>query len=166
MINLLKKEKQEKYIVSSNLLVQFIPCKFEFIQLDNNIFDLIENNIFKQCWYCEKTAKYFYICLICGKKICNTNKCNLAEKHVNECTHGIGLLLNIYNMKLTIIKKKNVEDDDDEEEEEDGKNKELYPLYVDESGIGPFTYEIGSEYNLSKEKIKISLKDYVSNDIH
>ena len=165
MINLLKKEKQEKYIVSSNLLVQFIPCKFEFIQLDNNIFDLIENNIFKQCWYCEKTAKYFYICLICGKKICNTNKCNLAEKHVNECTHGIGLLLNIYNMKLTIIKKKNVEDDDDEEEE-DGKNKELYPLYVDESGIGPFTYEIGSEYNLSKEKIKISLKDYVSNDIH
>ena len=67
-------------------------------------------------------------------------------------------------MKLAIINKKNEEEDDNNED--DGENKELYPLYVDESGIGPFTYEIGSEYNLSKEKIKKSLRDYVSNDIH
>ena len=68
-------------------------------------------------------------------------------------------------MKLT-IKKKGNDDDDEEEEEEDNDTKELYPLYVDESGVGPTSYEIGNEYNLSKEKIKLALRDYISNDLN
>ena len=162
MINNLKNQKQEKNRISYRLLVQFIPYKFKFILLDNNIFDWIENNLFKKCCFCGNTAKYFYICLICGKKICKTKKCNYAETHIEECTEGIGVLINIYNMKLTIKKNDNDDDDDDE----DNDTKELYPLYVDESGVGPTSYEIGNEYNLSKEKIKLALRDYISNDIH
>ena len=164
MIKNLQNQKQEKSLISSNLLIQFIPHKFEFIQLNNNIFDLIENYLYKKCYFCGNYAKYFYICLICGKKICKTKKCNLADRHIDECTQGIGILINIYNMKLTIMK--NNDEDDDESDDEEEQVKELYSLYVDESGVGPNSYEVGNEYNLSKEKIKMALRDYVSNDIH
>ena len=60
-------------------------------------------------------------------------------------------------MKLTIMK--NNDEDDDESDDEEEQVKELYSLYVDESGVGPNSYEVGNEYNLSKEKIKMALRD-------
>ena len=46
------------------------------------------------------------------------------------------------------------------------EKKELFALYVDKSGVGPNAYIIGEEYNLSKEKIKIAVRGFISNDLH
>ena len=46
------------------------------------------------------------------------------------------------------------------------EKKELFALYVDKSGLGPDTYMIGKEYNLSKEKMKIAVRGFISNDLH
>ena len=42
----------------------------------------------------------------------------------------------------------------------------LYPLYVDQTGAGPKNREITKEFNLSKEKLKLTLLNYVCNDFH
>ena len=39
--------------------------------------------------------------------------------------------------------------------------KYLYPLYVNEAGVGPSEREIGNEYNLNKEKLKLTLKNFI-----
>ena len=46
------------------------------------------------------------------------------------------------------------------------KRNNLYPLYVNESGVGPNEYEIGNEFNLSQEKYNNALKTYISDDFH
>ena len=37
-----KKYQNEEFVVKKEILVQFSPLKFEFIHLDKNIFDFIE----------------------------------------------------------------------------------------------------------------------------
>ena len=153
MINNIKNIKQEKFLMRIDILSFFIPKIFQIIELDDNIFDLIEKYLFKKCCFCSNTSKNFYICLICGDKFCNSEKCNLYSKHKGKCTGGIAILINMFNMKLVFL---------DLYEEK----KELFALYVDKSGVGPNAYIIGEEYNLSKEKIKIAVRGFISNDLH
>jgi len=44
-------------------------------------------------------------------------------------------------------------------------NVYLYPLYVNESGVGPNILSKGRDYKLSKEKYETALKEYISLDI-
>ena len=44
------------------------------------------------------------------------------------------------------------------------KKKTLFPLYVNENGVGPSGTEIGNEFKLSQEKLKIALKHFACND--
>ena len=46
------------------------------------------------------------------------------------------------------------------------RHKELFALYVNESGSGPEGTEIGNEFNLSREKLNISIKNYVCNEFN
>ena len=151
MINNVLKGIQSKYLVKAELIVQFIPYEFKFISLDNNIFDWIEKCLFKKCIMCKNNTKYYYICLICGEKICNTKICDRMVKHASECGGGSGAYIDIGNAKLTYIKPKK-------------ERKDFYSLYVNDSGVGPNDNHIGNEFYLSKEKYKLALKDYVSND--
>ena len=41
--------KEEESIYEKDLIIQFSPIKFDFIHLDNNIFDWIERNLGKPC---------------------------------------------------------------------------------------------------------------------
>ena len=43
-------------------------------------------------------------------------------------------------------------------------SKILYPLYVNESGIGPDNTNKGREFKLSKENYESALKEYISLD--
>ena len=42
--------------------------------------------------------------------------------------------------------------------------KQLFPIYVNKDGTGPKGSGIGSEFNLSHEKLNLSLKNYACND--
>ena len=135
------------------LIVQFSPIKFNLIYLDNNIFDWIERNLEKKCIFCSKTSKYDYICLICGNKICHTKSCNKHFEHIKECSGYISIFIDMDNMKIVI-------------ESSAGISNFTLPLYVNKNGVGPNGYEMSNEFNLSLEKIKLTIKNYACNDFN
>ena len=129
--------------------------------MDNNIFDFILKNLEKNCIICNKIEKNSFICLICGEKICDkfsSRKRDLDTishiKHIYECCVDSCIYMELNSSKLYYIDLR-----------EDIKLK-LYPLYVDQTGAGPENREITKEFNLSKEKLKLTLLNYVCNDFH
>ena len=153
LINNIQEKKLYSYLVNNEILAQFIPYEFKLIELENNMFDLIEKHIFRECSICHKTAMQFYICLICGDKICKKESCKYAiQRHSKKCSGRNGIFIYIYDMCLTYYN--------------NTEKMELYPLYVDQSGIGPNTYEIENVYYLSKERFKATLRDYITYDLH
>ena len=154
MINNAKKQYQKNSLIKAELISQFVPFKFKLIDLDNNIFDMVEKYLFKKCCVCNDYSKYYYICLICGEKVCNTKICDKIVRHVDSCGGGSGIFIYISTTSLCLIKSKSA------------KRNNLFPLYVNESGVGPNEYEIGNEFKLSQEKYNNALKTYISNDFH
>jgi len=154
IINNAKEKNQKKSLIKAELISQFVPYKFKLIDLDNNIFDMVEKYLFKKCCICNNYTKYYYICLICGEKVCNTKICDKVLKHVDICGGGSGIFIYISTTSLCLVKLIST------------KRNNLYPLYVNESGVGPNEYEIGNEFNLSQEKYNNALKTYISNDFH
>lgn len=154
MINNTKKQNHKKSLIKAELICQFVPFKFKLIDLDNNIFDMVEKYLFKKCCMCNNYSKYYYICLICGEKICNTKICDQILKHIENCGGESGIFIYISTTSLFLVKFKSA------------KRNNLYPLYVNESGVGPNEYEIGNEFNLSQDKYNSAIKTYISNDFH
>ena len=139
--------------ITKELIIHFTPIKFNFIHLDNNIFDWVEKNLEKKCIMCSKTSKYDYICLICGNKICHTKSCDKYYEHIRNCCGVLGIFIDMDNMKVRLLT----------------SSRKIYngfPLYVNENGVGPNGYEMGNEFNLSLEKLKLAIKNYACNDIH
>ena len=148
----IKKCKLSGYL-TKELIINFSPIKFDFIHLDDDLFDWIENTLEKKCTICSKISKYGYICLICGNKICNTSTCNNYDDHIKKCCGDTSILIDMDNMKASIFTSYRNE-------------KSCFPLYLNENGIGPKGYEIGNEYKLSKEKLKLAIKIYSCNDFN
>ena len=144
-----EKEKE----IEKDLIIPFTPIKFDFIDLDNNIFDWIEKNLYKECDICHRINKNSYICLTCGDKVCNLNDSRIdILQHSNMCGKNDCPLIYMKNMEMLLCKYKRY-------------IKRIYPLYVNESGIGPNEREIGKEFNLSHEKLELALKNYVCYDL-
>ena len=144
-------KKDSSELVEADFIIQFIPYEFKLISLDNQIFDFFEKYIFEKCDICKKETKYYYVCLICGKKVCATTICDLAQIHIKNCSGNLGLFVYITDMKLRLINLTQ-------------NSKILYPLYVNESGIGPDNTNKGREFKLSKENYESALKEYISLD--
>ena len=150
LISNIKKSDNSRNL-TNELIINFSQIKFELINLDNNLFDWIEKTLEKKCCICEKTTKYDYICLTCGNKTCHTKSCNKFDHHIKNCSGNNSIFIDMDDMRailLTINK----------------DSKILFPLYVNKNGVGPNGYEIGNEFKLSQEKIKLVLKNYVCND--
>ena len=149
--------KNIKYDITQELLIQFSPVKFNFIHLDDNIFDLIEKNIGKKCIICGKMPKQSFLCLICGSKICYTGQIAIrieeAIAHSRKCCGNYCLYIDLENMRIYYM---------------DAYEKvlKLYPIYVNNMGIGPKGEYISNEFNLSHEKLKLLKKIYISKDFH
>jgi len=144
----IKKYYREKEISSKELIIQFSPIKFGFTYLDKNIFNWVERNIVKKCDVCNVVSKYSYVCLICGKRVCKNS--HIVE-HVKKCGGSNCIFIDMDNMRLYFCAKNYT-------------SKKLFPLYVNDSGNGPDGYEIGNEFNLSKEKLNLALRNYACND--
>ena len=153
MINQLKeKQTESSQLIKPDFIIQFIPYEFKLIILDNQIFDFFEKYIFEKCAICNRDEKFYFTCLICGQKVCATDSCNMSNIHVKNCCGKSGMFLYITNMKLIFINSLN-------------KKKFLFPLYVNESGVGPDERNKGREFKLSKENYETALKEYISLDI-
>ena len=152
LINNLKLKKYEKYLVKKDLIIQFTPIRFNFIKLDKNIFDLIENNYDKKCIICNKNSRSHFICLICGKKMCHSLNCSEYREHLKDCTGDYCIYINMNDMQLILCSEE--------------INKTLYPLYVNEAGVGPSEYEIANEFYLSEENLQMTLKNFICNDFN
>ena len=151
LISNIRKNKKNKNL-TKELIINFTPIKLEFIHLDNNIFDWIEKNLEKKCILCSKTTKFYYICLICGNKICHTESCDRYYDHIKKCTGETSIFIDMENMKISIFKYQ--------------KKANLFPIYVNENGVGPNEIEIGNEFRLSHEKLKLALKNFCCNDFY
>ena len=150
--NIKENMKEEESIYEKDLIIQFSPIKFDFIHLDNNIFDWIERNLGKPCDICKSVTKLSYICLICGDKVCHSSErpdevCN----HIRMCTEKYCIFVDMNNMNLVLWDKV-------------GNSKHLYPIYVNSDGTGPKGLGIGNEFNLSLEKLILSIKNFVCDD--
>ena len=132
-------------------IIQFSPIKFDFIHLDKNIFDWIENNLGKKCDICNKLSRYSLICLLCGNKICHFRDSPFHFlSHTRTCGGKKCIFVNMDNMTILL--------------RTDTDSKKLFPIYVNKSGNGPQGYEIGNEYYLSREKLRLAIKNYACDD--
>ena len=141
------------YEITKELMIQFAPIKFNFIRLDSNIFDFIENNIGKKCSLCKNIRRDSFLCLICGEKVCNHKKSDEYMIHVRKCTGDFCIFIQLSKTKLFLANKY-------------GDLVKLFHLYVNKAGTGPKGNQISNEFNLSEEKIKNIIKNYISNDFH
>ena len=144
-------EDNKKDLLTKELIINFNPIKFDFIKFDNKIFDWIENHLEKKCLMCSKCSKYNYICLICGNKICHTNSCNLFIKHAESCNGNNSIFIDMDDMRICISVKLRY-------------MQYIFPLYLNENGIGPSGYEMENEFILSNENLKLAFKNFVSYD--
>ena len=92
------------------------------------------------------------ICLICGNKICRpiTYKNYEALDHAEVCTADYCFFIGINDLNLYYGNKERL--------------IRLFSMYIDKNGSGLKKYEISNEFNLSDEKFKMVLKNYVSKD--
>ena len=151
IINQIKENKTESQLVKYDFILQFIPYEFKLISLNNDIFDFFEKYIFEKCSICKKEVKEYFICLICGQKVCTDIHCNKSFIHVKNCSGDLGPFIYIYDMKLYLINSKNIK-------------KSLFPLYINESGVGPDHLNKARNFKFSKEKYEAGLKEYISLD--
>lgn len=138
--------------VRSEILVQFIPMKFSLIYINKTIFDFLENYINNKCIYCNNQERNSFICLICGKKICCSKKCNLQKKHINECGGNKGIFLNMSNYEINVYNNSNE------------KDNKYYTLFFDDYDLGPSEEKLSNHYILKKDSLEESFNDFISID--
>ena len=148
-INNIIKIKEEKYLLNAEFFYQFILYKFNFIELEYNIFDFIEKYIFKKCDKCNKQYKQNYLCLICGNKICQ--ECIFI--HTVKCEYYDIIYIDLQTMKLIYIY--NFQ-----------QIKLLSSLYTNKYNEEPNSDCISNDFYLNKEKYELVLKNFICNDFH
>ena len=162
LINNICELKEEKYLMKPELFSQFLLYKFELIQLDKNIFDWIEKNLFKKCEKCNGYSRHSVICLICGQKLCNVQHiCDSIGEHSIKCIGITNIFIDNQDMRLSCLKPLYFRAPD-HFHRIIGYKKFDY-LYTNKYGVGPGR-EISIEYNLNKEKYKLTLQNYICLD--
>ena len=148
------KFSNEQSITNLELIIQFVPKKFGFTYLDNNIFDWVERNVGKKCDICKCPSKYSFICLICGAKVCHSkNRLNDITLHTKKCGGKYCLFIDMDNMKVYAWT-------------DNQMSQKLSSIYVNKAGIGPGGYQIDNSFNLSHEKLSSFMKNYACIDFH
>ena len=151
LINNIQNITTKEYLIKSELIPQFSPKKFLFVKLKENLFDFVEKYLEKKCIICSKISRFFYICLICGKKICHTSKCNNYYYHTLNCGGKYCIFINFKNEKALIA----------------GQiTKEYSSLYINKQGVGPSSKKISNEFKLDKEKVEQYFRNFISYDFH
>ena len=147
-----KFNSDENNEMTQELIIQFTPIKFNFIKLDTNVFDFLLKYIEKKCVVCEQLKKDSLVCLICGGRVCHPIKYQNyhALDHADVCTADYGFFVDLNEFYLYCIN--------------NDRLRRLCSLYVDKNGSGIKKSEITNEFNLSDEKYKLALKNYIAKE--
>ena len=154
IFNNVKNNEKEELIIEKDLIIQFCPIKFQFSYLDNNIFDFIETNTGKECDICHKIPRNAFLCLICGDKICKNNLGDIS-KHTIMCGNKNCIFLDMDKTEIFIFKL----------DFPDNIKLNLFPIYLNDAGVGPKDYIIERNFNLSHEKLNQAIKIFINNDL-
>ena len=149
LIKNITKQKEEKTLLNPEFFYQFILYKFDFIELEKNLFDFIEKTLFEKCHVCKQMKKKTCLCLICGKKVCTEEIVN----HNIKCTFSDNIYYDLQSMIL--FGHYNF-----------GYFKLFDPIYTKEFNESPNSNYITNEYDLNKEKVQLALKNYISRNFH
>ena len=139
------------HLIKKEFLIQFSLIKFSFINLEENFLDFVENYLEKKCILCNKASRYFYICLICGNKICHTTKCNKYFLHKKNCGGKNCIFINADNGEINIV---------------DEDTNTYSSIYMNKQGVIPNNKRIDNGYILNKEKEEQYFKKYICYDFH
>ena len=132
-------------------MVQFSPVIFQFIKLDENYFDFVEKYLEKKCIICSKVSRFFYVCLICGNKVCHTTECNDCFAHKRNCGGKYCIFIDFEDGQFFVA----------------SNQKKFYTsLYNNKQGIGPNSKRINNEYILNKEKEEQYFRNFICYDFH
>ena len=149
LIKNISKMKEEKYLLNAEFFYQFILYKFDFIELERNVFDFIEKYLFENCSICKKPNKKNCLCIICGNKICQNHIIN----HTFKCTFSDIIYMNLQNMKLISFSNFQL-------------LKNMFSVYTNEYNDEPNSEFISNEYNFNKDRYKLALKIFNCQDFH
>ena len=143
--------EKEKHLIKKELMVQFSPVIFQFIKLDENYFDFVEKYLEKKCIICSKVSRFFYVCLICGNKVCHTTECNDCFAHKRNCGGKYCIFIDFEDGQFFVA----------------SNQKKFYTsLYNNKQGIGPNSKRINNEYILNKEKEEQYFRNFICYDFH
>ena len=149
LINNVLKQKEEKSLINPEFLFQFILYKFDFIELEGNIFDFIEKSLFKKCDICNKLKRNTILCLICGNKVCIDE----ITHHTVKCTLSDNVFLDIKSMMLFGFYNFSA-------------IKVFDTIYTKEFNESPNSNYITNEYNLNIQNYQLALKNYICRNFH
>jgi len=149
LINNIKKQKEEKYLLNPEFFYQFILYKFDFIKLEGNLFEFIERSLFEKCEVCKQMKKKTCVCLICGKKVCTEE----IMHHTISCTLSDNVYFDLQSMILFSYYNFNF-------------FKVFDSIYTKDFNEAPSSNYITNEYNLNEENVQLALKNYISRNFH
>ena len=144
--------KKNKIYINPNLLGSCLPIKYNFIYLPPIALDFqyIFFNI--PCFYCKKIGYPSYICLTCGKKVCQKeNRCAIYKpitKHNKECGGGRSIFINTFNYKVVLCVDNNSLEMD-------------IPFYVNKFGESIEGNTTSKDIKLNEEEINKALQIFI-----
>ena len=147
-------------ILHPSLFGSCLPNIFKFIDLPELAIDFEFKYYDIECEICKKKGKDSLVCLICGKKVCNSTLCfTLFEHRVTPgyifhaiiCGGGRTVYMQTFDYSILFVSDNNI------------ISKKFEPLYVNEFGEGCTTGIIGKEFKLNKERVIKTLKLFTEN---
>ena len=147
-------------ILHPSLFGSCLPNKFKFIDLPELAIDFEFKYYDIECEICKKKGKDSLVCLICGKKVCNSTLCfsffegKMTPAYIIHsilCGGGRTAYLQTFNFNVLF------------HSVESNYIKKFEPLYVNEFGEGSNSTTIGKEFKLNKERVSKAIKIFIEN---
>ena len=147
-------------ILHPSLFGSCLPNIFKFIDLPELAIDFEFKYYDIECEICKKKGKDSLVCLICGKKVCNSTLCfsffegKMTPAYIIHsilCGGGRTAYLQTFNFNVLF------------HSVESNFIKKFEPLYVNEFGEGSNSTTIGKEFKLNKERVSKAIKIFIEN---
>ena len=157
-INLINSKNRENYI--SRITEQYLKIpEFNIINLPESGIEFF-NKTNGKCFYCHKTFLNSYLCLLCGKKICNSINCVVengskrgkeysAIYHSKICCGGNGIFISNVNSEIIYILKRKI------------IPSNIF-IYLNDFGDTLKDKYLTEEYNLNKVELKKGIQKYIN----
>ena len=149
--------KKNKFMFKETLLIN-IELSFHYIEIPEKMIDFVFKYQSGPCYYCKKNDKSSLVCLVCGKKMCNSNQCEITKnnktinsyiEHSYECGGGNtsfvttehGDIMYVFFAKFN--------------------GADLY-VYLNYVGDYQKNYKITDDFKLKIDELKKSEKDFIN----